>query len=55
MYPPEVLDAALRYDLAAINDIHGLADPEYTRIAADSGLPVICMASETAPPEMSEA
>jgi dihydropteroate synthase len=48
MYP-EVLDAALRYDLAAINDIHGLADPEYTRIAADSGLPVICMASETAP------
>ncbi|KAF1076664.1 dihydropteroate synthase [Methanogenium sp. MK-MG] len=46
---PEVLNAALRYDIAAINDIHGLADPEYSRIAADSGLPVICMASEAAP------
>lgn len=48
MYP-EVLTAALRYDIAAINDIHGLSSPEYSQIAADSGLPVICMASETAP------
>ncbi|MGC9435070.1 MAG: dihydropteroate synthase [Methanomicrobiales archaeon] len=40
-----VLEAALRHDIAAINDIGGLADPEYARIAADSGLPVIAMAS----------
>ncbi len=46
---PEVLNAALRYDIAAINDIHGLADPKYSRIAADSDLPVICMASLVAP------
>lgn len=48
MYP-EVLDAALRYDIAAINDIHGLNSPEYAKIAADSGLPVIAMASQSAP------
>ncbi|WAI01304.1 dihydropteroate synthase [Methanogenium organophilum] len=48
MYP-EVLDAALRYDIAAINDIHGLSSPEYAKIAADSGLPVIAMASVDAP------
>lgn len=46
---PEVLKAALRYDIAAINDIHGLTDPKYSQIAGDSGLPVISMASETAP------
>jgi dihydropteroate synthase len=46
---PEVLNTALRYDIAAINDIHGLAHPEYARIAGDSGLPVISMASETVP------
>ena len=46
---PEVLNAALRYDIAAINDIHGLSSPEYCRIAADSGLPVISMASKAAP------
>jgi len=48
MYP-EVLDAALRYDIAAINDIHGLSSPDYAHIAADSGLPVIAMASQSAP------
>lgn len=46
---PEVLDAALRYDIAAINDIHGLCSTEYAKIAADSGLPVIAMASQSAP------
>ncbi|WFN35428.1 dihydropteroate synthase [Methanogenium sp. S4BF] len=46
---PEVLNAALRYDIAAINDIHGLANPEYARIAGDSGLAVISMASEIVP------
>ncbi|HJJ36731.1 MAG TPA: dihydropteroate synthase, partial [Methanocorpusculum sp.] len=45
----EVLDAALRYDIALINDIGGLADPAYTRIAADSGLPVIAMATHKIP------
>ncbi|NLO77515.1 MAG: dihydropteroate synthase [Methanomicrobiales archaeon] len=48
MYP-EVLNAALRYDIAAINDIHGLANPEYAHIAGDSGLPVISMATDTVP------
>ena len=46
---PEVLNAALRHDIAAINDIHGLSSPEYARIAADSGLPVISMASKNDP------
>ncbi len=48
MYP-EVLDAALRYDLAAVNDIGGLGNPVYARIAADSGLPVIAMAARDRP------
>jgi len=46
---PEVLEAALRYDIALINDIGGLSNPDYTRIAADSGLPVIAMASVNTP------
>ncbi|MCZ0860370.1 dihydropteroate synthase [Methanocorpusculum sp. MG] len=48
MYP-EVLDAALHYDLAAINDINGLGNPEYAQLAADSGLPVIAMAAHKLP------
>ena len=48
MYP-EVLDAALHYDLAAINDINGLGNPAYARLAADSGLPVIAMAAHKLP------
>ena len=48
MYP-EVLSAALHYDLAAINDINGLGNPAYARLAADSGLPVIAMAAHKLP------
>jgi len=48
MYP-EVLEAALRYDIDAINDIHGLANPDYSRIAGDAGLPVFLMASCVVP------
>lgn len=46
---PEVLDAALHYDLAAINDINGLGNPEYAKLAADSGLPVMAMAAHKFP------
>ncbi|MBT8507510.1 dihydropteroate synthase [Methanomicrobiaceae archaeon CYW5] len=46
---PDVLDAALRYDIDAINDIHGLANPDYARIAGDAGLPVFLMASTAVP------
>jgi dihydropteroate synthase len=45
----EALEVALRYDINAINDIHGLADESYARIAAESGLPVIAMAAIAAP------
>lgn len=48
MYP-EVLEAALHYDLAAVNDINGLGNPEYAKIAADAGLPVIAMAAHRLP------
>ncbi|MDR3102155.1 MAG: dihydropteroate synthase [Methanocalculaceae archaeon] len=46
---PEVLDAVLHYDLAAINDINGLGNPIYAKIAADTGLPVIAMAAHKHP------
>ena len=48
MYP-EVLEAALRYDISAVNDIGGLANERYAKIAADSGLPVIAMAAHKIP------
>jgi dihydropteroate synthase len=46
---PEVLEACLRHDVAAVNDIRGLADPAYAHLAAESGLPVIAMASRIRP------
>jgi dihydropteroate synthase len=46
---PEVLNAALHYDLAAINDINGLGNPEYAKLVADTGLPVIAMAAHKFP------
>ncbi|HVP94754.1 MAG TPA: dihydropteroate synthase [Methanoregulaceae archaeon] len=46
---PEVLERCLRYDIHAVNDIGGLADREYAKIVADSGLPVFLMASVAAP------
>ncbi|HJJ48275.1 MAG TPA: dihydropteroate synthase [Methanocorpusculum sp.] len=45
----EVLEAALRFDIAAVNDISGLLHPAFAHLAADSGLPVICMASQKTP------
>ncbi len=42
---PEVIEAALRHDVHAVNDISGLADEHYARTVADSGLPVFVMAS----------
>ncbi len=42
---PEVLEACLRHDIHAVNDISGLADERYARAVADSGLPVFAMAS----------
>lgn len=46
---PAVLLKCLKYNIHAINDINGLADPEYAKIAADSGLPCFLMASASAP------
>lgn len=49
----DALSIALRYDIDAINDIHGLSDPHYADIAADSGLPVIAMAAVDKPGDAS--
>lgn len=46
---PEVLDAALRFDIAAVNDISGLTNEKYAKILADSSLPAIAMASHKLP------
>jgi len=48
MYP-KVLETCLRHDIHAINDIGGLANPDYAAIAADAGLPVIAMAAHSTP------
>lgn len=48
MYP-EVLEACLRYDIDAINDIHGLADPKFGKIVGDCGLPAFLMAAFNKP------
>jgi dihydropteroate synthase len=46
---PEVLSAALRYDIDCINDISGLCNRDYAAIAGDSGLPAILMAAKSVP------
>jgi dihydropteroate synthase len=46
---PEVLEACLRYDIHAVNDIGGLSNPRFARLAKDSGLPAILMASRSIP------
>lgn len=46
---PEVLSAALHYDVSLVNDISGLSDAEYAKAVADSGLPAILMASNAVP------
>jgi dihydropteroate synthase len=48
MYP-EVLEVCLRHDIHLINDIGGLSNPAYARTAADSGLPVVAMATGRLP------
>jgi len=45
---PVVLEACLEYDVAAVNDISGLLNPEYATIVSDSGLPALLMASQSA-------
>jgi dihydropteroate synthase len=46
---PRVLDACLRFDIHAVNDIGGLSNPEFAKILGDSGLPAILMASRRVP------
>ena len=46
---PEVLEACLRYDVHAVNDISGLSNPRLAELARDSGLPAILMASRSIP------
>ncbi|MBN1432410.1 MAG: dihydropteroate synthase [Methanomicrobiaceae archaeon] len=48
MYP-EVLEMCIRYDISCINDIHGLANEKFAKIAGDSGLPAILMATYLEP------
>ncbi|MDD1662077.1 MAG: dihydropteroate synthase [Methanomicrobiales archaeon] len=46
---PEVLEACLRYEIHAVNDIGGLSDPRFAGMVRDSGLPAILMASRSVP------
>jgi len=46
---PEVLEACLRYEVHAVNDIGGLSDPRFAELVRDSGLPAILMASRSVP------
>jgi len=46
---PWVLDACLRHEIHAINDISGLVSESYARKAAASGLPAFLMASCSQP------
>jgi dihydropteroate synthase len=46
---PEVLEACLRYDVDAVNDIGGLSDPRFAGLVRGSGLPAILMASREVP------
>lgn len=46
---PSVLRQCLKFDIHAINDINGLADQVYAKMAADSGHPCFLMASASAP------
>ena len=41
----EVLETCLKYDISCINDIHGLANEKFAKVAGDSGLPAVLMAS----------
>ena len=46
---PAVLEACLRYDIHAVNDIGGLSNPGFAVRVRDSGLPAILMASREVP------
>jgi dihydropteroate synthase len=48
MYP-EVLRTCLKYDISCINDIRGLANEKFAKVAGDSGLPAVLMASYDLP------
>ncbi len=45
----DVLEACLRHDIHAINDISGLAGERHARVIADSGLPAFVMAGVREP------
>jgi dihydropteroate synthase len=46
---PEVLEACLRYDIHAVNDIGGLSNPRHAFLVRNAGLPAILMASREVP------
>jgi len=46
---PWVLDACLKFDIHAVNDISGLSSPDLLRRVADSGLPAFLMATNYQP------
>jgi len=46
---PEVLRAALRYDISLVNDISGLVNPEMGSLIADAELPAVLMATRENP------
>jgi dihydropteroate synthase len=46
---PSVLLACLKHDVHLVNDIGGLANPQFGKILSDSGLPAILMASGSRP------
>lgn len=46
---PEVLNTALQYGVSMLNDISGLLNQEMASLVADSGIPVILMASRKEP------
>ena len=48
MYP-EVLEAALHFDISLANDISGLINPKMGSIIADAELPAVLMASQNEP------
>jgi dihydropteroate synthase len=48
MYP-EVLNAALHFDVSLANDISGLMNPELGHVIADAGIPAVIMATRKSP------
>lgn len=46
---PEVLNAALHFDISLANDISGLQNPDLAQLISDTGLPAVLMASGKSP------